>query len=74
MIRTEILLEAAGGRSAISRQAPVPLFAECALLRRKRTAELANRIPLVLGRDPPDFVTRVSDLGATCRSESAMRF
>jgi hypothetical protein len=39
MIRTEMLLEAAGGRSAISRQAPVPLIAECALFRRKRTAD-----------------------------------
>src|SRR5262245_43680634 len=32
-------LGAAGGRSAISKQAPVPLIAECALLRRSRTAE-----------------------------------
>jgi hypothetical protein len=30
MIRTEKLLEAAGGRSAISKQAQVPLIAECA--------------------------------------------
>ena len=47
-----MLLEAAGGRSAISKQAPVPLIAECALLRTKRTAELANRIPSVLGSSP----------------------
>jgi hypothetical protein len=52
MIRTEMLLEAAGGPSAISQQAPVPLIAECALLRRKRTAELANRIPS-LSRSSP---------------------
>jgi hypothetical protein len=52
MIRTEMLLEAAGGRSAISRQAPVPFIAECALLRRKRTAELANRIPSLLRSSP----------------------
>ena len=52
MIRTETLLEAAGGRSAISKQAPVTLIAECALLRRKRTAELANRIPSALGPSP----------------------
>jgi hypothetical protein len=32
-----MLLEAADGRSAISKQAPVPLIAGCALLRRKRT-------------------------------------
>ncbi len=71
MIRTEMLLEAAGGRSTISRQAPVPFIAECALLRRKRTAELANRIPSLLrsarfssmvipasgGREPPDDAT-----------------
>jgi len=47
-----MLLGAAGGRSAISKQAPVPLIAECALLRRKRTAELANRIPSPLGPSP----------------------
>jgi hypothetical protein len=35
-------LGAAVGRSAISKQAPVTLIAECALLRRKRTAELAS--------------------------------
>ena len=35
-------LEAASGRSAISKQAPVPLIAECALLRRMRTTELAG--------------------------------
>ena len=52
MIRTEMLLEAAGGRSAISRQAPVPFIAECAILRRKRTAELANRIPSLLRSSP----------------------
>jgi hypothetical protein len=34
-------LEAASGRSAISKQAPVTLIAECALLRRRRTAEPA---------------------------------
>jgi hypothetical protein len=39
MIRTEMLLEVAGGRSAISKQALVTLIAECALLRRSRTAE-----------------------------------
>jgi hypothetical protein len=32
-------LEAASGRSAISKQAPVTLIAECALLRRRRTPE-----------------------------------
>src|SRR5262245_2472148 len=52
MIRTEMLLEAAGGRSAISRQAPVPLIAECARFRRKRTADLANRIPSLLRSSP----------------------
>jgi len=52
MIRTEMLLEGAGGRSAISKQAPVPLIAECALLRRKRTAELANRVPSLLRSSP----------------------
>jgi hypothetical protein len=45
-------LGAAVGRSAISKQAPVTLIAECALLRRKRTAELANRIPSALGPSP----------------------
>jgi hypothetical protein len=39
MIRTEMLLEVAGGRSAISKQALVTLIAECALLRRSRTPE-----------------------------------
>ena len=52
MIRTEMLLEATGGRSAISKQAPVPLIAECALLRRKQTAELVNRIPSLLRSSP----------------------
>ena len=52
MIRTEMLLEAAGGRSANSKQAPVPLIAECALLRRKRTAELANRVTSLLRSSP----------------------
>ena len=42
MIRTEMLLEAAGGRSAISKQAPVPLIAECALLFREQTSELTG--------------------------------
>jgi hypothetical protein len=32
-------LEATSGRSPISKQAPVPLIAECALLRRSRTPE-----------------------------------
>ncbi len=45
-------LGAAVGRLAISKQAPVTLIAECALLRRKRTAELANRIPSALGPSP----------------------
>src|SRR5262249_26804170 len=52
MIRTEMWLEAASGRSAISKQAPVPLIAECALLRRKRTAELANSVPSLLRSSP----------------------
>jgi hypothetical protein len=39
MIRTGMLLEVAGGRSAISKQALVTLIAECALLRRSRTPE-----------------------------------
>ena len=43
---------AAGGRSAISKQAPVPLIAECALLRRKCTAELANSIPSLSESSP----------------------
>jgi hypothetical protein len=46
-----MLLEAAGpppADSAISEQAPVPVMAECALLRKKRTAELANRISSLL--------------------------
>jgi hypothetical protein len=45
-------LEAAGGRSAISKQAPVTLIAECALLRKKRTAELTNRMPSLLRSSP----------------------
>jgi hypothetical protein len=45
-------LGAAVGRSAISKQAPVTLIAGCALLRRNRTAELANRIPSALGPSP----------------------
>src|SRR6516165_10495017 len=52
MIRTEMLLEVAGGRSAIAKQAPVPLITECALLRRKRTSELTNRIPSLLRSSP----------------------
>jgi hypothetical protein len=52
MIRTEILLEGAGGRSAISKQAPVPLIAECAFLRSKRTARLAHYIPSLSGSSP----------------------
>src|SRR5262245_12725182 len=52
MIRTEMLLEAAGGRSAISKQAPVPLIAECALLHRKRASGLTNRIPSLLRSSP----------------------
>jgi hypothetical protein len=43
---------AAGGRSAISKQAAVPLTAECALLRKKRSTELANKIPTLLGSSP----------------------
>ena len=72
MIRTEMLLEAAGGRSAISKQAPVTLIAECALLRRKRTAELANRIPSALGPSPwptnrePRCALRSDDTDARC--------
>ena len=38
-----MLLGAAGGRSAIPKQAPVPFIAECAILCRTRTAELASR-------------------------------
>jgi hypothetical protein len=45
-------LGAAVGRSAISKQAPVTLIAEFALLHRKRTAELANRIPSLLRSSP----------------------
>jgi hypothetical protein len=45
-------LGAAGGRSTISKQAPVPLIAECALLRKKRTTELANEIPSQLRSSP----------------------
>ncbi len=52
LIRAETLLGAAGGRSAISRQVPVPLIAECAILCRKRTAELASRIASLLRASP----------------------
>jgi hypothetical protein len=48
-----MLLGAAVGRSAISKQAPVTLIAKCALMGRKRSAELANRIPSPLGRLTP---------------------
>jgi hypothetical protein len=47
-----MLLGAAGGRSAIPKQAPVPLIAECALLRRKRTTELADRVPSLMRSSP----------------------
>jgi hypothetical protein len=49
MIRTEMLLKVADGRWAISKQAPVPLIAECALRRRMRSAEEANSIPSLSG-------------------------
>ena len=45
-------LGAAGGRLAIPKQAPVPLIAECAILCRKRTAELASRIASLLRASP----------------------
>ena len=47
-----MLLGVAGGRSAISKQAPVTLIAECAILRRKRTAELANCTPSLSESSP----------------------
>jgi hypothetical protein len=47
-----MLLGSAGGRSAISKQAPVPLITECAILCRKRTAELASRIASLLRASP----------------------
>ena len=55
-----MLLGAAGGRSAISKQAPVTLIAECALLRRKRTAELANRYPFSVGVFALAYVPRAA--------------
>ena len=48
----EMFPGAARGRSAIWKPTLVSLVAECALLRRKRTAELANRIPSLLGSSP----------------------
>jgi hypothetical protein len=45
-------LGATVGRSAISKLSPVPLIAECALMRTKRTAELANRFSYPLGLSP----------------------
>jgi hypothetical protein len=45
-------LEAASGRSSILKQVPMPLIAECALLRRKWTSELANSIPSLLRYSP----------------------
>jgi hypothetical protein len=47
-----MLLGVAGGCSAISKQAPGPLIAECALLRRKRTTELADRVPSLMRSSP----------------------
>ena len=52
MIRTEMLLEAAGGRSAISKQAPGPLITECTLLLTKRTTEPANKVPSLMRSTP----------------------
>ena len=72
-------LGAAVGRSAISKQAPVTLIAECALLRRKRTAELANRIPSALGPSPwptnrePRCALRSDDTNGTCLSGNRYR-
>ena len=56
-------LEAAGGRSAISKQAPVPLIAECALLRRKRTAELASGLSTLLA-EHHHILTRLDEVVA----------
>ena len=47
-----MLLGATGGRSAIPKQAPVPLIAECALSAEKRTTEPANRVSSLLGPSP----------------------
>jgi transposase InsO family protein len=58
-----MLLGATGGRSAISKQAPMPLIAECALPRRSRTAEptlTAERWCLSACYRNPDMTTTVT--------------
>jgi len=71
-----MLLGVAGGCSAISKQGPVPLIAERALLRRMRTTELANRVPSLLRSSlkptcrEPRCAPRSDDTNGTSLSES----
>jgi hypothetical protein len=65
-----MLLGATGGRSAISKKAPMPLIAECALLHRSRTAEptlTAERWFLSVCYRNPDMTTTVTtEEGQVC--------